>query len=75
MFAIAEEAATIATLEVDPIVHTPTITTLYELIEALQNQVEPEDDVVVTAAVVHLCNAGYVKFLNMSGDRVVTCAH
>jgi hypothetical protein len=66
MLAVAEEAVTIEALEVDPIVHIPTITTLYELIEALQNQVEPEDDAAVTAAVVHLFNAGYVKFLNMS---------
>jgi hypothetical protein len=75
MLAVAEEASTIGTLEVDPIVHTPTITTLYELIEALQAQVAPEDDAAVTAAVVHLFNADYVKFLNMSGDCEVACAH
>jgi len=38
--------------------------TLYDLIEALQDQVEPEDDAAVTAAVAHLCKAGYVKYLN-----------
>jgi hypothetical protein len=46
----------------DPIVYTPTITTLYDLIEALQEQVAPEDDAVVTAAVVHLFNADYVRW-------------
>ena len=46
----------------DPIVYTPIITTLYDLIEALQEQVAPEDDAVVTAAVVHLFNADYVRW-------------
>jgi hypothetical protein len=68
MPAVAEETATIETFEVDTM-HTPTITTLYELIEALQDQVEPEDDATVTAAVVHLFNAGYVKYLTVSKDR------
>ena len=75
MLAVAEEASTIGTYTMDPIVHTPTITTLYELITALQDQVAPEDDAAVTATVVHLFNADYVKFLNMSGDCEVACAH
>lgn len=62
MLAVAEEAATIGTLAMDPIVYTPIITTLYDLIEALQEQVAPEDDAVVTAAVVHLLNADYVRW-------------
>ena len=68
MFAVAEESATIETFAVSPRVHTPTITTLYDLIEAFQDQVAPEDDAAVTAAVAHLFNAAYVKFLNMSGE-------
>ena len=75
MLAVAEEAATIGTLAIDPMVHTPTITTLYDLIEALQDHVAPQDDAAVTAAVVHLFKADYVKFLNMSGDCEVACAH
>ena len=71
MLAVAEETATIATLEVDPIVHIPTITTLYDLIEALQAQFAPEDDATVTAAVVHIFNAAPVKFLNISGSCAV----
>jgi hypothetical protein len=75
MLAVAEEAATIATLEVDPIVHIPTLTTLYDLIEALQDQVAPENDAAVIAAAVHLCNTAHVKFLNMSEDCEMACAH
>jgi len=75
MPAVAEETATIGTLVVDHMVHTPIITTLYDLIEALQDQVTPQDDAAVTAAVVHLFNTDYVKFLNMSGDCEVTYAH
>jgi hypothetical protein len=60
---------------VDPRVHTPTITTLYALIEAVQDQVVTEDDAAVTAAVVRLCNAGYVKFLNVSEDREIAGTH
>jgi hypothetical protein len=68
MLAVAEDAATIETSAVDPLVHTPTCTTLYNLIEAVQEQVVPEDDAVVIAAVAHLCKAGYVKYLRVSKD-------
>jgi hypothetical protein len=68
MSAVVEESATIETFAVSPRVHTPTITTLYDLIEAFQDQVAPEDDAAVTAAVAHLFNAAYVKFLAMSED-------
>jgi hypothetical protein len=68
---VAEEAAIIGMFAVNPIVHTPTITTLYALIETLQDQVVPEDDAAVTAVVARLYNAGYVTFLNGSEDRDV----
>ena len=68
MFAVAEESATTETFAVSPRVHPPTITTLYDLIEAFQDQVAPADDAAVTAAVAHLFNAAYVKFLNMPED-------
>jgi hypothetical protein len=61
MLVVAPEAATIGAFDVAPIVHSPTITTLYALIAALQDQVAPADDAAVTAAVVRLCNAGYIK--------------
>ena len=63
MLDVAEETATIETFEVEPMFTSPPITTLYDLIEALQDQGEPEDDAAVTTAVAYLCNAGYVKYL------------
>jgi hypothetical protein len=75
MFAEAKKAATIDTLAVAPIVHIPAITTLYALIATLQEQVAPENDVLVTATVARLCNAGYVKFLNVSEDHEIACTH
>jgi hypothetical protein len=39
---------------------------LYALIETLQDRVIPENDATVTAVVVHLCKAGYAKFLNVT---------
>ena len=71
MLAIVEEATTIGMFAVAPLVHPPAITTLYTLIEAVQDQVVTEDDAAVTATVVRLCNAGYVKFLNISEDREI----
>ena len=75
MLATTQETATMGTFAAAPIVHTPTITTLYALIETLQNQVVPEDDATVTAVVVRLCNTGYVTFLNGSEDREMAYTH
>lgn len=75
MLAITQETTTMRTFSVTPIVYPPIITTLYALIETLQDQVVPEDDAVVTAAVAWLCHAGYVKFPNVSGDREKARAH
>lgn len=38
-------------------------TTLYDLIAALNAEVEPEDDALVTAAVVHLINSNRTRFV------------
>jgi len=38
-------------------------TTLYDLIAALNADVDPEDDALVTAAVVHLINANHARFV------------
>jgi len=38
-------------------------TTLYDLVEALNAEVNPEDDALVTAAVVHLINANRARFV------------
>lgn len=75
MLATTQETATMGTFAVAPIVHTPAITTLYALIETLQDQVIPEDDATVTAVVVRLCKAGYAKFLNVPENHEKTCTH
>jgi hypothetical protein len=38
-------------------------TSLYELVEAVQNQVGPEDDELIVATVMHLLRAGRATFL------------
>ena len=38
-------------------------TTLYDLVAALNAEVAPEDDALVTAAVVHLINANRTRFV------------
>jgi hypothetical protein len=40
------------------------VTTLYDLIAALHESIEPGEEDLVTTAVVHLLNAGHVKFLD-----------
>ena len=75
MLAITEEGTSIGMFEVTPVVHTPTITTLYALIESLQERVEPEEDAAVTIAVARLCQAGYVKVLHVPEDGEMACTH
>ena len=38
-------------------------TTLYDLVAALNAEVNPEDDALVTAAVVHIFNANRARFI------------
>ena len=38
-------------------------TTLYDLVAAVNAEVDPEDDALVTAAVVHLINANRARFV------------
>ena len=40
------------------------VTTLYDLITALYESIEPGEENLVTAAVVHLVNAGHIKRLD-----------
>jgi hypothetical protein len=51
----------------------PLITTLYDLIAALTEDVEPWEDEVVTAAVVHLCQTGRLRFLSMPAACTLVC--
>ncbi len=43
--------------------HTPSTTTLYALIEALQNEVSPENDDLVVATVMYLLRSQSIRFL------------
>ena len=46
---------------------TAVMTNLYELIEAVQNQVGPENDELVVATVMYLLRAGRATFLSNMG--------
>jgi hypothetical protein len=48
-------------------------TTLYDLIEALSQEVGPGEDHLVTAALVHLINSGRVKFVDDGRELRVIC--
>ena len=60
MPALAAYSATIPATSTEP---TSITTTLYDLVEALSTEVKPEDDSLVTAAVMHLINAGHARFV------------
>jgi hypothetical protein len=45
----------------------PIVTTLGELIEAINEEVEPEEDYLVSKAVSHLIDAGQIRFLDPKG--------
>ena len=60
MPALATYPATVPTTFPEP---TRITTTLYDLINALSAEVAPEDDYLVTAAVVHLINSGRARFV------------
>ena len=49
------------------------VTTLYEVIAVLNEQVGPEEDEAVTDAVVHLCRSGYLRLLDPSQRQVLRC--
>ncbi len=74
MPAVAEDITAVETIEVEATLQTPIITTLYDLIAAHNEQVEPWEDDVVTAAVVHLCNTGSLRFLGVRNGCKVVCA-
>ena len=49
------------------------VTTLYDVIAALNEQVGPEEDEVVTAAVVCLCQSGRLRLLDRSQKDETRC--
>jgi hypothetical protein len=48
-------------------------TTLYELVEAIGAEVEPGEDDLIIATVVHLLNSGRVKFTGDWKNAKVVC--
>jgi hypothetical protein len=48
-------------------------TTLYELVEAIGAEVEPGEDDLIIATVVHLLNSGRVKFIGDWKNAKVVC--
>ena len=74
MPAVAEDITAVETVDLETPEQTVIVTTLYDLIAALNEQVEPWEDDVVTAAVVHLCNTGSLRFLGVRNGCKVVCA-
>jgi hypothetical protein len=75
MPAVAEEVAAVETVELETMETTPIVSTLYDLIAVLNEQVEPwEEDDVVIDAVIDLCNTGNLHFLRVPGNCEVVCA-
>ena len=50
------------------------VTTLYDVIAALNAQVLPEEDDAVTAAVLYLCERGHLRWLPHRGSNELFCA-
>jgi hypothetical protein len=48
-------------------------TTLYELVEAISDEVEPGEDDLIIATVVHLLNSGRVKFTGDWRNARIIC--
>lgn len=61
--AVARDRTAVA---VDAPGRTRIVTTLYDLIAALHESIEPGEEELVTAAVVHLLHSGRVRFLGKS---------
>ncbi len=57
-----------------PSQHAAIITTVYDLIAALNEDVEVGEEDVVTAAVVHLCHSGRLRFLDDPRDIEIDSA-
>jgi hypothetical protein len=51
-----------------------TYTTLYDLIEAISEQVAPDEDHLVTATLVHLINSGQVRFMDDPRALQISCS-
>ena len=74
MPAVAEDIAAVETVALGTMETTPIVTTLYDLIAALNDQVDPWEENMVTARVVDLCKTQRLRFLHAPKDCEVVCA-
>ena len=74
MPAVAEDMGAVETVERETPDTTSIVTTLYDVIAALNDEVEPWEDDVVTATVVDLCTTRRLQFLHVPEDCEVVCA-
>lgn len=71
MSAVAEDKPGVMYKDTSSELHTTT-TTLFDLIATLQDQTAPDEDELVTAVVVDLCNHGHLHFVapRAAGDTL-----
>ena len=74
MLAVAENIAVVEADERETRETAPVVTTLYDLMVALHDEVGPGGDDLVTAAVADLCNRGCIRFLEVPEDWEDVCA-
>ena len=71
MHAVATNPAPVPTTSSTPVRIT---TTLYDLVEAVNTEVSPAEDRLVTAAVMHLINSGRARFVGSRKTLTVVAA-
>jgi hypothetical protein len=65
---VTENSTAVDLVDEDTPDQTGIVTTLYDLMAALNDQLEPWEDDVATDAVAYLCNAGNLHFLRIAGN-------
>jgi hypothetical protein len=65
---VTENITAVDLVDEDTPDQTGIVTTLYDLMVALNDQLEPWEDDVATVAVAHLCNTGTLHFLRIAGN-------
>ena len=74
MPAVAEDMGAVETVERETPETLCIVTSLYDVIAALNDEVEPWEEDVVTATVVDLCKTRRLQFLNVPEECEVVCA-
>jgi len=70
------QAAVASLLPKSTRIHPPsaTMTTLYDLVAAIHDEIDVHEDDLVTATVVHLLSSGRIKFLGDHEELKIACA-